>query len=356
MLAARLTAVNDLKVEEVPTPSPGPGEVLVEVGANTICGTDLRILRGEKTSYVELPVVLGHEAAGRVAEVGEGVDRYEVGDRVALTPGIPDRRCWACRHDLENMCENKRIVGYSVDGGLAEYMLVPAESVDAGCLFVAESDLPYEQLALAEPLGCVVNGQRLTPVGVGDTVLVMGAGPIGLLHLQLALLSGAGSVIVSQRSPARRALAERLGAAVAVDPTSQDLAEVVDEVTGGRGVDLAIIAIGVPELVNQAVRLTRVAGRVNIFAGLAGKGWAEVEANLIHYKQLVVTGSSDVRRSDFETALGLITSERVDTASLVTHRFPLTDVAGAFEAAAGRQAVKVAVLPEFTPDQERQSA
>jgi threonine dehydrogenase-like Zn-dependent dehydrogenase len=179
---------------------------------------------------------------------------------------------------------------------------------------------------------------------------------VGLLHLQLALLSGAGSVIVSQRSPARRALAERLGAAVAVDPTSQDLAEVADEVTGGLGVDLAIIAIGVPELVNQAVRLTRVAGRVSIFAGLAGKGWAEVEANLIHYKQLVVTGSSDVRRSDYEAALDLITSERVDTASLVTHRFPLTDVAGAFEAAAGRQAMKVAVLPELTPDQERQSA
>jgi L-iditol 2-dehydrogenase len=345
MLAARLMAVNDLKVEDVPTPSAGRGEVLVEVGANTICGTDLRIIRGEKTSYVELPVILGHEAAGRVVEVGEGVDRYAPGDRVALNPGIPDRRCWACRHDLENVCEHKRIVGYSVDGGLAQYMLVPAESVDAGSLFVAESDLPYEQLALAEPLGCVVNGQRLTPAGVGDTVLIMGAGPIGLMHLQLVLLSGAGAVIVSQRSPARRALAERLGATVAVDPTSQDLAEVVDDITGRRGVDLAIIAIGVPELVNEALRLTRLGGRVNIFAGLAGKGWAEVEANLIHYRQLMVTGSSDVRRSDYEAALDLITSERVDTASLVTHRFPLEDVAGAFATAAGREAVKVAVLP-----------
>jgi L-iditol 2-dehydrogenase len=262
-----------------------------------------------------------------------------------MLPSIPDLRCWACRHGLENACEDKRILGYSVDGGMTEYMLVPADAVEAGCLFVAESDLAYEQLALAEPLGCVVNGQRLTPAGVGDTVLVMGAGPIGLLHLQLALLSGAGAVIVSQRSAARRALAEQLGATVAVDPTSQDLAEVVGEVTGGQGVDLAIIAIGVPELVNEALQLTRVGGRVNIFAGLAGKGWAEVEANLIHYRQLLVTGSSDVRRSDYETALGLITSERVDTASLVTHRFPLVDVADAFEAAAGREAVKVAVLP-----------
>ena len=271
MLVARLVAVSDLRVEEVPTPSPGPGEVLVEVGANTLCGTDGRILRGDKTAYVELPVVLGHEAAGRVADVGRGVVGYRVGDRVGVLPTIPDRRCWACRHDLENMCESKRLLGYSVDGGLAEYMIVPSDAVEAGCLFVAESDLPAEQLALAEPLGAVVVGQRLTPVGAGDSVLILGAGPIGLLHLQLALLRGAGSVIVSQRSSPRRVVAEQLGATVVVDPTTEDLGEVVREQTGGRGVDLAIICIGVPVLINQALRLTRVGGQVNIFAGLAGK-------------------------------------------------------------------------------------
>jgi L-iditol 2-dehydrogenase len=157
-------------------PSPGPGEVLVQVGATTICGTDLRILRGDKTSYVELPVVLGHEAAGTVVEVGQGVQRYRAGQRVAVLPAIPCRRCWACRHDLENVCEDKRIIGYSLDGGLAQYMLVPVDAVDASCLFVTDSGLPFEQLALAEPLGCVVNGQRQTPVGPGDAVLVMGQG------------------------------------------------------------------------------------------------------------------------------------------------------------------------------------
>jgi len=346
MQAARLTAVNDLSVVEIATPSAGPGEVLVEVGANTICGTDGRILRGDKTSYVELPVVLGHETAGRVVEVGPGVTGYRVGDRVGMQPTVPDLSCWACRHGLENMCEGQRILGYSVDGGLAEYMLVPAFAIEAGCLFVAESDLPYEQLALAEPLGAVLYGQGLTPVGLGDNVLIVGAGPIGLLHLQIALLSGARSVIVSQPPSPRVALAERLGATVIVDPLTEDLGEAVREHTDGRGVDVAIICIGVPALVNESFHLTRPGGSVNVFAGLSGKGWAEIEANLIHYKQLTVTGSSSMRRADYEAALRLITSERVDTASMVTHRFALADVDDAFKVAAAQEAVKVAVLPQ----------
>jgi L-iditol 2-dehydrogenase len=328
MLAAVLSAVNQLSLTEIPTPAPRPGEVLVNVGATTICGTDRRILRGEKTKFVSMPVVLGHESAGEVSAVGEGVTTFSPGDRVALLPSLPDGACWACRHGYENLCEHpdKRIFGYSLDGGLAERMLIPARAIGGGYLFKTQSDLSYEALALAEPLGAVVNGQHQTPVSVGDTVLIMGAGPIGLLHLQLALLSGARQVIVSQRSPQRRELAQALGATTTVDPTTGDLPRVVAQATDGRGVDLTIICIGVAELVNEALQLTRVAGKVNIFAGLAGDGWARVQANLIHYKQLLVTGSSEIRRTDFESALQLITSEQIDTAALITHRFPLSAV------------------------------
>jgi L-iditol 2-dehydrogenase len=224
-------------------------------------------------------------------------------------------------------------------------MLVPADAVEAGCLFVAEADLPAEQLALAEPLACVVNGQRHSPVQVGDTVLIMGAGPIGLLHLQLARLAGARTVIVSQRSAPRRALAERLGATVTVDPTTADLGAVAQEVSGGVGIDSTIICTGVPELVDQALQLSRTGGRVNVFAGLKGQGWAQVQANLIHYKQVVVTGTSDARRSDYETALHLIETGRVDTGALITHRFPLSALSEAFEAVTSRAAGKVVVSP-----------
>ena len=319
--------------------------MLVKVGANTICGTDLRILRGEKTSGVELPVILGHESAGHVVEVGRGASGYEVGAPVAMAPVIPCRSCWECRHDLENLCANTRIMGYAIDGGMAEYLLVPAGAVAAGCLFVAHEDLAPEQLALAEPLSCVVNGQRWSTVEVDDVVLIMGAGPIGLFHLQLASLAGARAVIVSEPSAPRRSQAERLGATIAVDPATQDLKAVVGELSQGVGVDSSVVCVGVPQLVNQAVELSRSGGRVNVFAGLRGVGWTEVAANRIHYRQVRLTGSANSRRADYETALRLIESGRVDTASMVTHRFPLSAVNEAIDTVGTGAAIKVAVLP-----------
>ncbi|QIN77417.1 alcohol dehydrogenase catalytic domain-containing protein [Rubrobacter marinus] len=345
MLGAVFRGPGRLEVGEMETPEIGPDEVLVKVGANTVCGTDVRILRGEKTRGIGRDVVLGHELAGHVAEAGRNVRGYEVGAPVALAPAISCLRCFYCRRGMENVCVNKRIVGNVVDGGLAEYVRVPAEAVQAGNLFVAERDLPSEYLALAEPLACCVRGLENYRVELDDVVLVMGAGPIGLFHLQLALLAGARTVIVSNRSEERRAFARELGASVTVDPTSEDLSEVVAEHTHGLGVDVAVVCIGVASLVNDALGLARKGGRVNLFAGFAGEGVAEVEANLIHYNELVVSGASDTRRADYETALRLIESGRIEVESMVTHRFPLGEAAEAIEASARREGIKVAVVP-----------
>lgn len=346
MLGAVMNGPNDLAPTQIPTPEPAAGEVLVAVGANTICGTDVRILRGEKTAGVEPPVVLGHEAAGHIAAVGAGVSGYEVGAPVAIAPMIPCRRCWECRHDLDNLCRNPRIFGYDVNGGMAEYILVPADAVDVGCLIVAHDDLPSEQLALTEPLSACVAGQKRSPVEPDDVVLLMGAGPIGLFHLQLALMSGARAVIVSEPDARRRAAAERLGAAVTVDPNADDLGAAVEEVSEGIGVDLTILCIGIPELVNQALRLSRSAGRVNLFAGFKGSGESEIEASLIHYRQLRVTGSANARRVDLEMALRLIESGRIDAAEMVTHRFAVQDVLDALGMVGHGDAIKVAVMPQ----------
>ena len=345
MIAAVFHGPGALEVREVETPEIGWDEVLVKVGANTVCGTDLRILRGEKTTGINPPAIIGHETAGHVAEVGKGVRGFEVGAPVTITPMIPCLRCFYCKRDMENVCENVRAVGYQVPGGLSEYMKIPADAIAAGCLFVAGEDLPSEQLALTEPLSACVYGQRRSSVGLGDVVLIMGAGPIGLFHLQLALLAGARTVIVSQPAGPRLRLASEFGAHVVVDPTSEDLAQVVAEYTNGRGADVVIVCIGIPQLVNDAFRLARKGGRVNIFAGLAGKGWAEVEANLIHYNQLQVTGQTGARRSDFETALELIESGRVDAQKMITHRFPLWDTAEAIETVTSGEGIKVAVIP-----------
>ncbi|MBA2692944.1 MAG: alcohol dehydrogenase catalytic domain-containing protein [Rubrobacter sp.] len=345
MLAAVFRGPGELDVTEVPTPEAGPGEILVKVGANTVCGTDVRILRGEKTRGIARDFILGHEFAGHVAEVGRGVEGYEVGSPVVMAPAMACLRCHYCKRGMENVCVNKKIVGNVVDGGLAEYMRVPAEAVAAGNLFVARKDMPPEHLALAEPLACCVNGLGNYRVELDDTVLILGAGPIGLFHLQLALLSGAGKVIVSNPSEDRREFATELGAHVVVDPTTEDLAEAVAEHTDGIGADVAVICIGIPGLVNDAMLMVRKGGRVNVFAGLAGAGRSEVEANLIHYNEIVVTGASDSKRENYDTALRLIESGRVAVERMVTHRFPLSEAVEAIEKSASGEGIKVAVMP-----------
>ncbi len=345
MIAAVFRGPGELDVTEVPTPEAGPGEVLVKVGANTVCGTDVRILRGEKTRGIARDFILGHELAGHVAEVGRGIEGYELGSPVVMAPAIACLRCHYCKRGMENVCVNKKIVGNVVDGGLAEYMRVPAEAVEAGNLFVAGEDMPPEYLALAEPLACCVNGLGNYRVELDDTVLILGAGPIGLFHLQLALLSGAGKVIVSNPSDDRREFARELGAHVVADPTTEDLSEVVSGHTDGLGADVAVICIGIPSLVNDAMRMVRKGGRVNVFAGLSGAGWSEVEANLIHYNELQVTGASDSKRENYDTALRLIETGRVAVEKMVTHRFPLTETVEAIEKSASGEGIKVAVMP-----------
>lgn len=348
MLAAVFREPGNLDVTEVSTPEARPGEVVVRVGANTVCGTDVRILKGEKTRGIGKDVVLGHELAGHVAEVGAGVDDglgYEVGAPVAMYPILQCGRCYYCLRGMENVCENLRIFGNIEDGGLAEFIRVPAKAVERGNLFVAGEDRPSEELALAEPLACCINGLEKYRVEVGDTVVILGAGPIGLFHLQLALLSGAEKVIVSNPSESRRRFAESLGATVTVDPTSEDLAGLVREHTGGRGADATVICIGRAELVNDALGMTRKGGRVNVFAGLAGEGWAEIAANLIHYNEISLTGGSNCRRRDFADAMRLIESGRIDVKTMVTDRFPLVQATRAIEKSSESGGIKVAVMP-----------
>ena len=345
MLAAVFQEPGQMEVTEVDTPEIGPDEVLIKVGANTICGTDVRIFRGEKTKGIPRPTILGHEMAGYVHKIGQRVRGYEIGALVGVAPVIPCRRCFYCQRGMENVCPHQKVVGYDVRGGLSEYVRLPAEAIEAGNIFVAQKDLPPEYLALAEPLACCVNGHRRSRIELNSSVLIMGAGPIGLFHLQLSLLAGARTVVVSEPSAYRRSIASSFGAHITVDPTSEDLASLVSEVTGGIGMDSIVICIGVPRLVNEALHMARLGGRVNIFAGLAAEGWAEIEANLIHYKELEVTGSANSHRADYQTALQLIESGQIKVEAMVTDRFPLRSAREALDKTASGEGIKVAVVP-----------
>lgn len=344
MRAAVFRGKNHIEVAEVERPEIADDEVLVRVGANTLCGTDLRIVRGEKTTGIRPGAIPGHEFSGHVARAGRATSGYDVGTPVGMAPLVACGHCAYCRRGMENLCPRQRMMGYQYAGGLSEYVRIPSAAVRAGNLVAASRERPPEQLALAEPLACCLNGQERSQVGLDDVVLVLGAGPIGLFHVQLALLRGARSVVVSEPSAPRRELATRFGAHATVDP-EDDLAAAVDEATEGYGADVTMICIGVPPLVDDALRVTRPGGRVNVFAGMPKGAASTVQANLVHYKELTVTGTSACRRVHFESAFRLIESGRVEAGSMVTHRFPLTQVDKALAVSAGSEGIKVAVLP-----------
>ena len=211
MNAAVLHGIDDLSLTRVPVPEPGPGEVLLKVEANTICGTDLRIVSGAKTAGVRPGVILGHEFAGRVAAVGEGVEGVDVGVQATCSIVLSCGRCLQCLAGREHLCENLRLFGYEIDGGLAEYLLVPREAMERGNLVLAPRELEPTALALAEPVSCCLNGARQFRVSSGEAVVVLGTGPIGLLHVALAKLAGATRIVAVGR-PGRLDPALALGA------------------------------------------------------------------------------------------------------------------------------------------------
>ncbi len=344
MAAAILGGIGDLSLRRVPRPSPGPGEVLLRVEANTICGTDLRIISGAKTAGVRPGVILGHEFAGRVEAVGDGVDDVPVGAQATCSIVVSCQRCPACLAGREHLCERLVLFGYELDGGLAEYLLVPKVAMDHGNLVLVERELPATTLALAEPVSCCLNGARQVRVAPGDTVVVLGTGPIGLLHVALAKLAGATTVLVSGR-PGRLDPALALGATEAYDLTGEALTREILRRTKGRGADVVIVAVGGLDLANQALEVAAIGGRVNYFAGFPKGSTATMEANLIHYRELVVTGGSNARRADVVQAVDLLSSGALDVGSLVTHQFPLADLDDAVEAVRQRRGLKVAVMP-----------
>ena len=342
MRALVLVQPGRVELQQRADPTPGPGEVLLKVEATTLCGTDLRIISGAKTAGVRPGVVMGHEIAGRVAALGDGVTGYDVGQQATPSIVLSCNHCRTCLLGYEHLCENLRLIGYEIDGGLADYCLIPAQGVAQGNLITTRTEVKPTHLALAEPLSCCINALNQYRVHPGDVVAILGAGPIGLLHLQLAMASGAGQVIVSNRSVARREPAAALGA-LAVGP--DELKQAVADATGGLGADVVVVCIGDTELATVALDLARPGGRVNFFAGFPKGSTAEVDVNLLHYKELVVTGGSNARRRDVQAAVRLLESGALDADAIVTHSFDLNDAVAAYDAVRDRLGVKIAVTP-----------
>ena len=343
MKAGVLKDVNEVRYMTVADPHLGAGDMLIKVKAATICGTDIRILRGRKTAGVRYPSILGHEFSGVVADTG-GDARFTVGQAVCVCPQFGCGHCDFCMRGVENLCSNLTAMGYQLDGAFAEYVCIPAAAVRAGHVMAMPEGMSFETAALAEPLACVMNGQELAEVRMGDVVAILGAGPIGILHVKLARLAGARRIIVSEPSELRRNAALAEGADIVLDPAAGDLAGQMRSATGGQGADVAILAVGVPALASQAVDLVRKRGRISLFAGFSRDDTAVMDVNTIHYNELKVIGSFGLTRLQFTRALALIASGRLNLDALLTHRFGLSEIEQALRVAEQGAAIKVAII------------
>lgn len=343
MNAAVLHAPGHLSYEPVLRPSIASDELLIAVEANTICGTDLRLMDGTKTAGVRPGVVLGHEFAGRIVEIGSEVEGWQVGQQVSVSPAVVCGHCPACQRGQENMCDSLRLFGYEFDGGLAEYVRIPSDALRHGCVVAPPLEVPAPLLALAEPLSCCLNGQRRTPVEPGMTVLIIGTGPIGLMHCALAVRAG-GHVIACGRE-GRLAPAARMGAQVTTSLTGETLRDFVLTETDGQGVDLVILAVGALDSINVALESVRTGGAINVFAGFTKGVYASVDPNLIHYREISIVGSANARFEDHRRAVQMIADGEIDLSPLLTHTFPFEELDEAVRTVRERRGLKVALTP-----------
>lgn len=342
MKAALLYGVKDIRVEDAPIPRVGLGEVLVRIKAATTCGTDVKIFqRGYLESVIKLPTVFGHEWAGDVIEVGDEITWLKKGMRIRAGNSTPCLRCKMCEKGKYNLCENMIWLW----GAYAEYIKIPAPMVLINMQEIP-SHLSYEEAAVTEPLACVLHGIEMAGIKLGDTVAIIGAGPIGLLHLQLAKKMGAEKTIISDMVDERLEVAEKLGADHIINAKNEDTVKKVKNLTEGYGADVVIEAIGLPSTWEQAFKMVRKGGTVLEFGGCPPGTEIRVNTELLHYGEVTVLGAFHATPTHFKKALSLIASGAVKIKPLITCRMKLDEIKEAFNVlTTSKKEIKIAIIP-----------
>lgn len=348
MLAAVYHGKQDIRVIDIPKPKIGPNELLIKVLSASICGTDMRIYNGVHRFYPEgTRRVPGHEVVGTIAEVGQELDgTFSIGRRVFIAPNMGCGHCVQCISGNNNLCASYDAIGITIDGGFAEFMRVPANAVQQGCVINIDDAVDPAVAALTEPFACVLRGQKAVNIKPGDIVLVIGAGPIGIMHTKLAKIWGAGRVIVSEPMPGRAEQAKMMGADRVVNPTTEDLDTIVKTESDGRGADVIIVAAPVHSAQEDALLLAAISGRINYFGGLPkDNSKISFDSNIVHYKELIITATTACSTDNCWQAARIINSGLVDLHELISMRFPLTEAKQAFEEASGKKSLKIVIEP-----------
>jgi len=348
MRAAVLEEVNKIVVKDIPTPRCDPRSILIKVNSCAICGTDVRIFSyGQKN--VEMPFIIGHEVAGIVAEIGKEIKKnskdLKEGERVVIFPAISCGECDFCQRGLYNLCSYKQSVGYTIPGGFAEFLLLPGFAIRN--LIRIPEKVSFDEASLTEPLACCINGQRFLEISPGDTVVVIGAGPIGCMHSQLAKCYGATKIILIDLLESKLNLARDIDPQlIFVNSSKENPVRRVLEETTGRGAEKVIVACSSGRAQQEALEMASKGGRVLFFAGLPeNNSFVNLNSNLIHYKELSIFGSFASMFWENKLALNLIESGQVKAKEMISHTFPLSQIVEGINLVKEGKALKVVITP-----------
>lgn len=345
MKAAVFLGPEQMVIRDVPKPQAAPNSLVIKVEACAVCGSDARIY-GSGSHKITPPQIIGHEVAGTIAEVGSELQGYSEGQRVAVAPAIPCGECFFCERGEQTACENAVSLGYHFAGGFAEYMEVPWRAIKVGCVNAVPGHTSFEEVVLAEPLSCAINAQEIAAVGLGETVAIFGAGPIGFMHIDLARSRGATKIILIEPNLARRELATPFKPDLVLDPAADDVVEAVLAVTQGRGADVVITACPAGTAQETALQIVRSRGRVSFFGGLPkGNSIIRFDSNLVHYREFFVMGANGSSPRQNRLAIDLIAADKIQVKKLITHTFPLEETVTAIETVRRGEGLKVIVKP-----------
>ncbi len=341
MRVARWYSNSDVRIEEMPMPSTGPGELLVRVEACGICGSDVM----EWYRIDRAPLVLGHEIGGQVVEVGKGEERYHEGDRITVAHHVPCNTCKYCLSGHHTVCDTLRQTNF-YPGGFAEYLRVPVINVDRG-VFLLPDTMSYEEATVIEPLACVLRGLRKTDMQPGDTVLVIGSGITGLIYIQLARAFGAGRIIATDISEYRLEAARKFGADDTIDAT-EDVPERLRQINNGLPADIVIVCTGAEAAVGQALKSVERSGKILFFAPTGPGVEIPFSVNDVFWRNdITLTTSYAASPADYQAALELIGAGTIKVKPMITHRLPMAETAEGFRLVAeAGDSIKVIVEPQ----------
>lgn len=343
MSALFFHAPGDMRVEQTDIPLIAKDEVLVRVTYAGVCGTDNRIYRG--TKRIIGPVIIGHEFCGVIVRAGENVHGFSEGDRVTAHPTITCGKCYACRTGQKNICVNRKTIGYEMNGAFSQYVRIPAEAIVNGDLLHVPVKVDNRAAAISEPMSAAYHGIERAKVAEGHTVVIIGAGPLGLFHVQFAGLKGARTIISVEPDAEKRGIARSLGATMTLDPNTDNLKAAIFDATHNEGVDSVILDVGIPQLVAESLGYLKKGGTYVLFAGCPEGSQITFDPNVIHYREIDLTGSSSSTPEIQKLVLDLIASGKVRVDKLISEVLPLNDWKRAVEMKQQYHGIKVLIDP-----------